>query len=399
MNHLEENNILSPQQHGFRRKRSCETQLLELTEDLNETMEMGKQTDMIVLDFAKAFDKVNHDFLLHKLQHMGITGKINAWIKSFLADRRQAVVVEGNRSDYCAVKSGVPQGSVLGPSLFLLYINDLPEPLSASTRLFADDTAVYKVRNSSDDSSDLQNDLRLLEDWERTWEMSFHPAKCTTLPVTRKTKPFSSEYQLHGHTLETAKSVKYLGVTLQDNLKWDLHINNTCNKANKSLGFLRRNVKINSIQLKQTAYKTYVRPILEYASTVWDPSTTTHIKQLESVQRRAARFVANKYHSRASVSDMLANLSWTSLEDRRKTARLAMLYKIQHGLVRYNTNKLLPAPTRSRRTNSQQLKQITCRTEYRSSAFLPRTIREWNSLPEEAVAAPTLDTFVSRVRC
>ena len=151
MQHFEIHCILSDNQHGFHRGRSCETQLLEFVEELTTNLEGGKQTDIIILDFAKAFDRVNHSLLVHKLQCYGIRGSTITWIANFLSDRRQAVVVDSSCSSYARVRSGVPQGSVLGPCLFLAYINDLPEKLTALSRLFADDTAVYRVVYSGTD--------------------------------------------------------------------------------------------------------------------------------------------------------------------------------------------------------------------------------------------------------
>ena len=398
MNHLEENSILTPHQHGFRKKRSCETQLLEFAEELSENMERGGQTDIVILDFAKAFDKVNHSLLLHKLHHYGVGGKINKWIEGFLSNRLQAVVVKGARSDYVSVRSGVPQGSVLGPSLFLVYINDLPEQLTSLTRLFADDTAVYRLVASSLDQDQLQQDLLKLEKWEKSWDMVFHPGKCTTLPVTRKKQPLTNEYHLHNQRLATVDSAKYLGVTISHDLSWDEHINNICSKANKTLGFLRRNLRISATQLKETAYKSFVRPILEYACTVWDPHTKQNIMKIEAVQRRAARFVLRRYHNTSSVKSMIDKLGWDSLQQRRKTSRLAMLFKILHEEVCVDAAKLQPAPPRQRRGHSQQIAQIQCRTLYRQQSFFPNTIRDWNDLTEKTATASTLDTFVSRVR-
>ena len=139
-----ENNIFCREQHGFRRHRSCTSQLLGQVDDITYSRDKGKQVDMLVMDFAKGFDKVSHSLLIHKLHHYGITGDINNWIKNFLSDRKQAVVVDGALSSFVSVESGVPQGSVLGPSLFLLYINDLPNGLTSTTRLFADDTACHR---------------------------------------------------------------------------------------------------------------------------------------------------------------------------------------------------------------------------------------------------------------
>ena len=398
MNHLEENAILCPQQHGFRRQRSCETQLLEFAEELSRNMEGGAQTDIVIMDFAKAFDKVNHSLLLHKLHHYGVRGSVNRWIEGFLSGRRQAVVVDGEASELADVRSGVPQGSVLGPCLFLAYINDLPDQLTSLTRLFADDTAVYRLVTSSQDQSQLQQDLQTLQQWEKSWDMEFHPGKCTTLPVTRKKRPLSSEYHLHGHTLDVVTSAKYLGVTITNDLSWDKHIHSICAKANKTLGFLRRNLKISATQLKVSAYKAMVRPTLEYACTVWDPYTKINEDRLESVQRRAARFVTGRYHNSSSVSSLINKLDWHPLKHRRKIARLAMVYKIVHGLVCMDASQLIPAPTRQRRGHHLQFQQPQCRTQYRQGSFYPRSIKDWNALPDTVVEAKTLDTFMSRAR-
>ena len=325
MTHLETNNIMNDNQHGFRKKRSCETQLLEFVEELSENLASGFQTDVLVMDFAKAFDKVNHSLLVHKLSEYGIQGSINNWISDFLRDRRQAVVVNGCKSGFIPVTSGVPQGSVLGPCLFLAYINDLPDTLKARTRLFADDTATYSVVANIPDQMRLQEDLDKLARWEGKWEMEFHPKKCTSLPITRSREPLQYQYVLHGHNLETVSTVKYLGVTLSKDLTWKDHIENVCSKANKTLGFLRRNLKISSRKVKETAYKAYVRPCLEYASSVWDPHQHNHTNRIEAIQRRAARFVMRDYRRTSSVSTMLDELKWPLLERRRKAARLTML--------------------------------------------------------------------------
>ena len=153
------------------------------------------------MDFSKAFDKVSHSLLTHKLVHYGIRGKTNRWIQNFLAERKQVVVVEGEKSDFINVESRVPQGSVLGPSLFLFYINDMPQGIRSRVRLFADDTIVYLTITSDTDADNLQEDLDKLAKWEGKWKMAFHPDKCNVLTITRKRKPIVREYYLHGHTL------------------------------------------------------------------------------------------------------------------------------------------------------------------------------------------------------
>ena len=218
MAHFDSNNLLTDNQHGFRKRRSCDTQLLEFTEELIHCLECGKQTDILIMDFAKAFDRVNHSLLLHKLHCYCIRRSILSWISSFLHDRRQAVVVNGNRSSFISVRSGVPQGSVLGPCLFLAYMNDLSNNLTSRTRLFADDTTVYRIVTNSVDQDHLQQDLQCLADWEENWEMKFHPAKCTTLSITRCRRLLQPSYHLHGHKLDVVNAAKYLGVTIQKNM-------------------------------------------------------------------------------------------------------------------------------------------------------------------------------------
>ena len=293
--HLNRHNILHDLQHGFRQKRSCETQLLQLVEDLGKQLIKGNQIDLVLLDFSKAFDKVNHLKLLFKLSQHGVKGNTLNWIRSFLLGRTQAVVLEGERSAEAPVTSGVPQGSVLGPLLFLLYINDLPQNIQSQVRLFADDTAVYLTVTSSEDANTLQADLDTLQEWERTWDMEFNPSKCQVLHITCSRQPLQSQYTLHGQFLESVDSAKYLGVNITQDLNWNHHINEITGKANRTLGFVKRNVKTKNEAVKELAYKTLVRPQVEYASSVWNPHTKQNISKIEMVQRRAARWVKNNY--------------------------------------------------------------------------------------------------------
>ena len=176
--------------------------------------------------------------------------------------------------------------------------------------------------------------------------MLFHPAKCVSLPITRCRSPLDYSYELNRHTRDSVSSAKYLGITIQQDMDWNNHINNVANKANRTLGFLRRNLKISSSAIKDRAYEAFVRPILEYVSSAWDPYTQKSIDKLEAVQRRAARFVMNRHHNTSSVHRMLDSLGWPSLEQRKKTSRLGLMYKICNGLVQCPIikTKLVPPP-------------------------------------------------------
>ena len=401
MNHGENNGLLYDLQHGFRRGRSCETQLIEFIDDLANNLDKGQQTDVLIMDFAKAFDKVNHSLLTHKLHNYGISGSVNRWIRNWLEGRTQTVVLEGQRSRSVSVDSGVPQGSVLGPSLFLYYINDLQENLNSTVRLFADNTIAYLTVTPKDKGKLLQEDLDKLAKWEELWCIKFHPDKCNVLQVTNRRTPIPTSYNLHGHTLEAVTSAKYLGVTIQNNLKWDSQINNIANKANRTLGFLRRNLRVSSRKIKSQAYFGLVRPQLEYAATVWDPHTQCNINRLEQIQRRAARYVTSRHRNTSSVSDMLNTLQWKSLEQRRKEARLCMFYKIDRGLVAIRKEGRLIPPRRRGRNQHQCSYQLPqSRIDAHKSSYFPRTIRDWNELPDDAVQAKSLGAFkalVSRV--
>ena len=200
---------------------------------------------------------------------------------NFLSGRLQCVVVKGSKSPTTPVTSGVPQGSVIDPALFLVYINDPPEQVRSQMRLFAGDTIIYRKINTTDDCRTLQQDLNCLEKWEETWQMAFHPDKCKTFRVTRSLNLVEFAYAIRDQNLDTAQHVKYLGVTLSNNLSWKQHIHNITEKASKTLGFLKRNLRVNSTSPKETACKVLVRPQVEYAAAAWDPGYLNEIKTLK----------------------------------------------------------------------------------------------------------------------
>ncbi|KAI8480230.1 hypothetical protein Bbelb_420290 [Branchiostoma belcheri] len=220
MKHLESYSILTDYQHGFRAKRSTETQLILTVHDIVGALNSKRQVDLAILDFTKAFDKVPHGRLISKLEYYGIQGPTLNWLKAFLTNREQTVVVEGKASAPVKVASGVPQGTVLGPLLFLLYINDLPDQLDSNVRLFADDCLLYVELSTQTDSQLLQKDLNTLEEWQSKWLMQFNPEKCYIMHITNKRTPHATSYQFCGQALATTKIHPYLGVTLTSGLKY-----------------------------------------------------------------------------------------------------------------------------------------------------------------------------------
>ena len=295
----------------------------------------------------------------------------------------------------------MPQGTVLGPALFLVYINDLPQCVTSTPRLFADDCILYRDINNHHDAAALQDDLTRLQQWESTWLMEFAEDKCKVLRITRKTSRniILHGYQIHGHTLEAVKEGKYLGVTLQDKLSFTPHVNNTIKKAATTRQFLQRNLRGCSREVKETSYKTFVRPVLEYASTVWDPVGQSTLRQkLEAEQNRAARFVVGDFRRSSSITAILNQLQWQSLAERRAQARAIMTYRILNGLVYMPQDFLTLSSTPSlTRGAPHKLLIPQARTEAYKSGFVISSSLLWNRLPAGVTQADSLDAFRSQL--
>jgi hypothetical protein len=328
-------------QHGFRAKRSCETQLVCTIDDLAKNTEKARVTDVIILDFSKAFDCVNHRKLIHKITSYGINKTLVTWIEAFLADRTQVVVVDSKDLGFVCVSSGVPQGSVLGPLMFLLYINDLPEAVGSQCRLFADDALLYTTR---DRRNELQNDLFALQNWALEWQMVFNPKKCFHLSVGEKSKEDSTfSFSLCGADLERVQSNPYLGVELQTNLKWELHIERVVSKARQLIGMLRRVLRDADCNTRMAAYKTIVRPTLEYGCPVWDPYLKKHVTLLERTQNIGLRFIFC-LRGRVSFTELREKHAIKSLQQRRIDLRTSLFEKIVGGEVRVDVGVSMTRP-------------------------------------------------------
>ena len=246
MKHFDNNKILS-YQYGFSKNHSCEHQLINTTEDLAKIRDQKGQADVLILDFSKALDTVPHRHLIHKLRHSVIDSFTVNWIENWLQNRKQSVLLDGSKSKPATVRSGVPQGTVLGPLLFLLYINDIRDKLTTGTSigLFVDDCEclIYRNIQSQHNTEILQQDLTGLEKWSIDWKMSFNPKKCYVLSITDNTRNrIDRPYLLHGTKHEVKEHNPYLGVELDSKLNWNYHINSKINKASQQLNFVRRNL-------------------------------------------------------------------------------------------------------------------------------------------------------------
>ena len=272
---MEKNSLFNKSQHGFMKTRSCMTQLLETLEEWTDLLDQNFSIDVIYLDFQKAFDTIPHQRLLSNFHAYGIRGKVYEWIRNFLLNRRQRVVLNNSKSTWSEVMSGVLQGSVLGPILFILYINDLPDVISCVSKLFADDTKLYRSVDSYGDSNTIQMDLYELDNWSSPWQMKFNIQKCKILHLGKKTpRNFYLMFDNENKCLSTIKDIKEqpdLGVHMDESLKFEKQISNVVQKANGVLASIRRTFKYINKDSFPGLYKSLVRPHLEYCNSIWSP--------------------------------------------------------------------------------------------------------------------------------
>lgn len=326
---LDTHDILSECQHGFRQKHSCESQLIHTVSDLTGFHNNSTQVDVLVLDFSKAFDTVSHQKLIHKLKSYGLNPNLVAWIQDWLSCRTFSVLVNGCLSPPTRVTSGVPQGSVLGPLLFLLYINDLPEVLNCpetSIRLFADDAILYRPITNVSDCLALQDQLTRVTVWAGTWQLQFNVNKCTSTSMCPTNTDFT--YSHGAAPLRATDSFIYLGVCVCSSLSFNNHINNTIRKANSTLFMLMRALKGASSLAKRTAYFSVCLPLMEYASEIWNPDLGYLIQDIEKVNRKAFRW-AHCYSKYDNISSEMIRRDWHPLESRREMKDLRTLHKIK----------------------------------------------------------------------
>ena len=277
---------------------------------------------------------------------------------------------------------------------------DIPVGIDSQIRLFADDCVCYREIRTVEDTLKLQKDIDLLGSWARKWGMRFQPVKCNVMQLTNKRiNKIEASYTLEGTVLENVDSIKYLGVTITNDLKWNTHINNICTKANRTLGSLRRNLFSCPQDVKEAAYKGLVRPVLEYGSSVWDPHTKCLQEELEKVQNRAARFVTRNYtctFEEGSMTGILEQLKWESLKKRRTDNRLILLYKGLKGKARIPTDD--PKTRRCRNSHSKAFQLPSASIEAYKCSFFPQTIRDWNDLPDSLFSTAEMsdDNCVSK---
>ena len=388
--HLERNKLIGDSQHGFVRGKSCLTNLIEFFEKVTKEVDKGKAVDVVYMDFSKAFDKVPHGRLLQKIRMHGIEGDLAVWIENWLADRRQRVVVDGKYSSWSSVTSGVPQGSVLGPLLFVIFINDLDEGVEGWVSKFADDTKVGGVVDSEDGCYSLQRDIDRLHSWAERWQMEFNAEKCEVIHFGKSNRAI--EYRANGRTLGSVDEQRDLGVYVHRSLKVGTQVDKVVKKAYGVLAFIGRGIEFRSRDIMLQLYKTLVRPHLEYCVQFWSPHYKKDVEALERVQRRFTRMLPGMVGR--SYEERLRDLRLFSLERRRLRGDLIETYKMIRGLDRVDSESLFPRMGMSTtRGHSFKLRGDIYRTDVRGRFFTQRVVKVWNALPATVVDSPTLRAF------
>ena len=398
---LTQNNLISQQQHGFVKGRSCQTNVLLCLEKWTEMLDNGSGVDIAYFDYAKAFDKVSHRLLLVKLGGYGIDGKLLTWLSAYLDKRRQRVLVGNAKSPWLEVLSGTTQGTVLGFLLFLLFINDLPEKCSPEDedliKLLADDTKSYQeistdVTQQASNQLDLQQRIDRIAQWAKDWKMEIHPAKSKVLHLGRANPRLP--YKMEGEEIPTATIEKDIGFWISEDLSSSTHVQKAKGKAMAEIARIRRNFSYIDKKAFCILYNQRIRPHLDYGMAACPPRTSAEAKSLEAVQSKATALV---YGLKSRNSEERRKvLGLMTLQQRRERGDLIEVYKILNGLTRIDPAAFWEV--RLARNGTRLVKELaTNGRKQRRNFFSYRVVQKWNLLPGNLKTAPSLDCFKNRL--
>jgi len=391
---LDDENIISGGQHGFVKGRSCLTNLLTFYENVTRELDKGSDYIAIYLDFRKAFDTVNQRRLVTKLKDIEIPNYICKWIEHWLIDRHQKVVFRGKLSNSCEVKSGVPQGSVLGPTLFNIYINDITSDIKSKILLFADDIKLGRSINDLVDYEILQDDLNKLHMWSTKWGLEFNTNKCKVVHFGRKRMNY--DFMINGITLEYVSEYKDLGILVDQKLKFRNHIGKITARAQRSLGLIKSTFASRRKEVLLPLYKTLIRPVLDYGAQLWSPRFKMDINAIEGLQRRLTKCLTGLYNK--EYDERLNICELQSLKDRRIRGDMIEIFKMINGRYKINIEDMIkPYSGRILRGHNKKIKREKFKTDLRASYFTVRASSKWNELGSGIVNAKDLLEFKKEI--
>ena len=414
--HLESHDLLNPNQSGFRPGDSTINQLLSITHTIFKAFDCNPPLDVrsVYLDISKAFDRVWHEGLIYKLKRCGVSGQLLFLIQSFLNDRKQRTVLNGQSSNWGDISAGVPQGSILGPLFFLVYINDLSVGLKCNVKLFADDTSLFTVvEDSNTAASDMNHDLDLISQWAHAWRMTFNPdPQKQAVELTFSRKKIETDHPMilfNDIPVKKVSEHKHLGIILDSKLSFSVHIKSAISKTRKGIGLLKYLSSYLPRHTLNELYKLYVRPHLDYGDVIYHiPAKLCNFSQniilpnlmekLESVQYSAALAVTGTWRG-TSREKLYTELGWESLSSRRWSRRLTLFYKFVNNLSPEYTVDPIPPLHQSQYClrNQDVIGRLNARTEKFKSTFYPNCLSEWNKLEPELRGAPSIAVFKKKL--
>ncbi len=398
--YLDLNRLISTKQSGFRPGDSCIYQLISITSDIYRNFERHDETRALFLDISKAFDKVWHDGLIHKLKCNGISGNLLAFFGDYLRGRRQRVALNGTESDWQNISAGVPQGSVLGPLLFLVYINDLTENIGSQMRLFADDSSIFTpVRDVLGAHEQLIRDLETVSNWGHQWKMVFNPditkQAVEVIFSVKKKKPYHPELSFNGVPVAREDHTRHLGVHLDSRLNFSKHITEAIRSATKGLSLMKYLSKYVSRRVLDLCYKLYVRPHLDYGDVIYHNQREDLMNLVEQVQYKAALIVSGCWQGTSRIK-LYDELGWESLADRRWGRRMTLYYKIVNGLTPAYLFEHVP-PEAPRPLRKFVPKAPISKTQRYDNSFFPYCINHWNTLDSDIKYSSSLENFKTNI--
>ena len=387
-NYICNNNLFSPNQSGFRAGDSCTNQLLSITHLINSSFDDYSSIEVrgVFLDMSKAFDKVWHDGLVYKLKTFGITGKLLSLLSDFLSNRCQRVALNGQYSEWKDVKAGVPQGSILGPLLFLIYINDLSVNLKSTVKLFADDVSLFSiVQDPNVSAAELNSDLRKINNWAYQWRMSFNPDpfKQATEVLFSKKRTIVNHPDLffNGIKVNRDTSQKHLGMILDEKLTFNNHVSKKLSKASKGVGIIRKLFYLIPRNSLVTIYKSFIRPHLDYADFIYDkPNNDSFVQNIEAIQYNAALAITGAIKG-TSKDRLYQELGLESLSARRWSRRLLTFHKYFTSKSPLYLYSIIPKVNFESRTRQREnIPLLKTRTDAFKYSYFPNSIQEWNKI-------------------